>query len=113
MVKPEQRPSGSADVVVVTMPAQLDVTNAEAVRADLLTALDSEVTVVVADLAATEYCDSTGFRILATVHQDGFARGRQLRLVVTPAGVVARTLAVLELDGLLEVYPSVSEALAV
>jgi len=94
------------------MPGQIDLANAEEVRESLLTALATGAGVVVADLTATDYCDSTGFRTLAAVHRIGAADGRQLRLAVLSAGVVARTLTVLELEKLLHVYPTVSAALS-
>jgi anti-sigma B factor antagonist len=109
MAKPLPGESGSAPVVV-SMPAEIDLANAAAVRADLLAAFDSGARVVVADLTSTDYCDSTGFRTLAAAHRAGVAARRQLRLAVAPAGVVARTLSLLELDKLLAVYPGISEA---
>ena len=110
-MRPAQSGSDSGSVVV-SMPGQIDLVNAAEVRENLLTALGSGAGVVVADLTSTDYCDSTGFRTLTAVHRTGAAAGKQLRLALIPAGVVARTLTVLELDRLLHVYPSIDDALS-
>jgi anti-anti-sigma factor len=96
---------------VVTLPDEIDMTNAERVGADLQAALATGVTVVVADMTATTFCDSQGVRILVLAHQRAAASGAELRLVVPGAGVL-RIMAVLGLEGLLAIYPALAEALA-
>jgi anti-anti-sigma factor len=94
----------------VTLPAEIDVTNAERVGADLRAAFAPGVTVVVADMTATTFCDSLGIRALVRAHQRATASDAELRLVV-PSARVMRLLAVLGLDGLLAIHPSLQEAL--
>jgi anti-sigma B factor antagonist len=95
---------------IATLPAGMDVTNAERVGADLRAAFAPGVTVVVADMTATTFCDSLGIRALVRAHQRAAASDAELRLVV-PSARVMRLLAVLGLDGLLAIHPSLQEAL--
>jgi anti-sigma B factor antagonist len=96
---------------VVTLPDEIDMDNADRVGADLQAAFAPGVTTVVADMTATTFCDSRGIRALVLAHKQAAASGAELRLVVPSAGVL-RVLAVLGLDGLLAIYPSLPEALA-
>lgn len=59
-----QRDSGP---VVVPMPAEIDLANAGRVGAQLCTAASPGVTVIVADLTGTQFCDSAGIRTLQHV----------------------------------------------
>jgi anti-sigma B factor antagonist len=95
---------------VVTLPAEIDQANAYAVR-ELLAAQFGTDVVVVADMAATTYCDSSGVRALLQAWQDSSTGGCDLRLVL-PDPNVLRILMVLGLDQLLPIYPSLEEALA-
>jgi anti-sigma B factor antagonist len=95
---------------VVTLPAEIDMDNADRVGADLLAAFAPGVTAVVADMTATTFCDSRGVRALVLAHKHAGASGAELRLAGPAAGVL-RVLAVLGLDGLLAIYPSLSAAL--
>ena len=97
---------------MVTLPAEIDVTNADGVGADLQAAFAPGVTAVIADMTATTFCDSRGVRALVLAHQHAAASGAELRLVVASASVL-RVLALLGLDGWLAIYPSLQEAMAV
>jgi len=95
---------------VVTLPAEIDMDNADRVGADLQAAFAPGVTVVVADMTATTFCDSRGVRALVLAHKRAAASGAELRLAA-PSASVLRVLGVLGLDGLLAIYPSLVEAL--
>lgn len=69
------------------------------------------VTVVIADLGSTTFCDTSGARQLVLAHRRAVACHRVLRAVVPSAGVL-RVLAVLGVDRVLEIYPDFAEALA-
>ena len=97
-------------LAVVTLPAEIDMANADRVGADLRAAFASGVTTVVADLTATTLCDCRGIRALLLAHDHATASGAGLRLVVPSAGVL-RVLAVLGLDRWLAIYPSLEKAL--
>lgn len=97
--------------VVVALPAEIDVTNAGPVGQQLGAALAPGVRAVIADLSATTFCDSSGISMLVRAHQQATANGTQLRLVVRSTRVL-RALTLVQLDYLLPVYPSLSQALA-
>jgi anti-sigma B factor antagonist len=99
-----------ADAVVVTLPVEIDMTNADSVGSDLSAALGPGVKVVVADLTSTVFCDSGGLRNLVMSYHKAAASGAELRLAVRSNAV----LRVIELTGILKlmgVYPSVEAAL--
>jgi anti-anti-sigma factor len=66
---------------------------------------------VIADMTATTFCDSSGIGMLVRAHKQAAATGSQLRLAVSSAAVV-RALTLVQMDSLLPIYPSLSKALA-
>lgn len=97
--------------VVVTLPAEIDAANAERVGGQLQAAFTPGVTVVIADMTSTVFCDSAGMRHLILADDCAAAHGAQLRLAVPP-GHVLRVLTLMGLDRLLSIYPSLAAALA-
>jgi len=98
--------------VVVALPAEIDVTNSDAVYQELIAALAPGVRTVIADLTATSFCDSSGVHAIVRAHE--LAAGSQiaLRVAVSPEGSVRR---VLQLTGAVQVMPvhsTVAEALS-
>ena len=98
--------------VVVLLPEEIDLTNAEHVAADLRDAFAPGVKLVVADLTKTSFCDSAGIRGLTLVHQRAAASGGRLNLAVGLDGPVRRVLELMDLTGVLNVFPSVEVATA-
>ena len=96
---------------VVTMPAEIDVTNAAMVMEDLLAVLNQGAVLLVADLSKTTFCDSAGVRALVRTFRRAAASASGVRLVVsTPA--VQRVLSITGVDRLIDVFPSVATSLA-
>lgn len=91
------------------MPAEIDVDNADGVCAGLRAAVAPGVTIVVADMTATTFCDTRGIGALVLAHQHAAASGAELRLVVPSTGVL-RVLDVLGLDAVLAIYRSLPAA---
>lgn len=112
MAQVQPPPRGRVSPAVVTLPAEIDMANADRVGADLQAAFAPGVTAVVADMTATTFCDSRGIHALVMAHQRATASGAQLRLVV-PSAYVLRVLALTGLDRWLAIYPGLPEALAV
>lgn len=100
-----------AEPAVVTMPAEIDISNAGAAATQLRAAIGPRISVVVADLTKTAFCDSSGMRILLLAHDWAAADGVELRLAVPP-GPALVILKLIGLDRLLPVYPTLDEALA-
>lgn len=97
--------------VVVALPEEIDITNADSMRERLRSAVSPGVTVVIGDMTATAFCDMSGWRNLLSAHDGAETCGVQLRLVVHPGGV-RRVLKLVGFDCLLSVYPSLDSARA-
>jgi anti-sigma B factor antagonist len=96
---------------VVTLPDEIDITNADQVREDLLSVLNQGAVLLIADLSKTTFCDSAGVGALARTFRRADASQSEMRLVIT-APAVQRVLALTGIDRLLDLYPSVTAALA-
>jgi anti-sigma B factor antagonist len=105
------REQGSGPVIV-PMPAEIDLANAGRVGEQLCTAAHPGVTVIVADLTATQFCDSAGIRTLLYARDSVATRHAQLRLAVAGSGAVRRALQAIGLQHVLPMYPTVEAALA-
>ena len=101
----------AAEPVIVRLPAEIDMDNAEDAGEQLRSALTPGVTVVIADLASTVFCDSAGARQFVLAHQFADARDAQVRFVI-PDRNMLRVLTVTGLDRLLSIYPSLDAAVS-
>jgi anti-sigma B factor antagonist len=97
--------------VVVALPAEIDMANADRVGQQLGSAIAPGVRTVIADMMGTNFCDSSGISMLVRAHKQAAANGTELRLVVASAAVL-RPLTLTGLSDLLPIYPSLSQALA-
>jgi len=98
-------------VVVVTMPAEIDIANADRIGAELSAAIAGGAGIVVADMTVTTFCNSSGISMLVLAHRQAAANGAELRLAV-PTPAVLRALKLVRMDSLLPIYPSLDAALA-
>jgi len=98
-------------IAVVTLPAEVDVSNADQVRQDLAVVLAQDASLVIADMSKTTFCDSAGVTALVRVVRQANAGGAGLR-VAASAPAVTRVLAITGVDRLIEIYPSVAAAMA-
>jgi anti-sigma B factor antagonist len=98
-------------VAVVTLPTEIDVTNADTVRDELLSILNQGAALLVADLSKTSFCDSAGVSALVRTFKRAATGAGAMRLVVsTPA--VQRVLSITGVDRLVDTFPSVAASLA-
>jgi anti-anti-sigma factor len=105
---PVQKISG---VPVVITPEEIDIINADGLRAALLRAAAQGRTTYVVDMTRTRFCDSAGLQALIGAHRRARAEGGEVRFVVTgPA--VRRILAIMAIDRLIPVFDHLDEALA-
>jgi anti-sigma B factor antagonist len=109
MVEAQRATRAQTRLMVLTLPAEIDMCNAHRLGGELGRALAS-ATIVIADMTATTFCDSSGIRILVLANEQASATGIELRLVV-PSGHVLRTLELIGADRLLPIYPSLADAL--
>jgi anti-sigma B factor antagonist len=97
-------------VAVVALPAEIDITNADQVREDLLAVVNRGAATLIVDMSQTTFCDSAGVNAMARTYKRATASGTGLSMVVT-APAVQRVLAITEVDRLITSYPSVTAAL--
>jgi anti-sigma B factor antagonist len=97
--------------VIVMLPDEIDFTNATAATAALFAAADNPG-MVIADMSGTDFCDSSGMRMLLVARTRAKTSGATLRVVIRPGSPVARAAAILGLDQMLPVYASVPEAVS-
>ena len=99
------------DQAVVTLPEQMDVSNAGQIREELLWVINRGATALVVDMTATISCDHAGADAVARACRRAVVSGTGMRLVVT-AQVVRRVLSLSSLDRLVSIYPSLEAAMA-
>ena len=97
-------------VAVVTLPAEIDVTNADMVRDELLGVLNQGAALLIADLSKTTFCDSAGVSALVRTFRRATGASAMRLVVNTPA--VQRVLSITGVDRLLDIFPSVAASLA-
>ena len=94
---------------IVTVPAEVDVTNSGEVRQVLLAAASQHLPILIIDMSGTTFCDSTGVQAIVAAHQQAAANGTVLRLVATG---VLHIFTVVGVDQLIPIYPDLDAALA-
>jgi anti-anti-sigma factor len=95
---------------VVEMPTEIDASNSDDVRAQLLELLNSGTGPVVIDLTGTAFCDSSTLRALIRARTRAMAVGRPLHTAVTPAGAVYRVFKLTALSRLIPTHDDVDTA---
>jgi anti-anti-sigma factor len=94
----------------VSLPAEVDIANADRVRAQLLAALGRGCPVIVVDMSRTTFCDCAGVSVLLGAGNQALRGGAEMRIVARARPV----LRMFELTGLqlaLHVYGTTAEAL--
>ena len=99
-------------VLVVTAPAEIDITAAGQLRVILFDWCARGHTTVVVDMTDTQFCDRKGIRELALAHQRAQAEGGGLWLVIPAASAVLRVFTMTGLDRLVPCYASREDALS-
>jgi anti-anti-sigma factor len=99
-----------AQTAIVKLPREIDLANAADVFAQLISAIAIDTEVLVVDMTATDFCDSSGIREIMHVRGYAMHTGVEFRVVVPPGGVL-RVLQIQGLDWVLKPYPTLDEAL--
>lgn len=100
---------------VLAMPADIDITNADEIRQALRAAARLCPPVLIIDMTATTFCDSSGVQAIidtynqVEVHNLTADTHTELRLA---AAAVRRILTLIGVDQLMPVYPTLEAALA-
>ena len=113
MAAPQERTPSSPDLripqVVITLPGEIDMSNAGQVHYTLVHALVDGPAVLIADAVRTMFCDSATITMLLRAHDQAAATGTQLRIAASPA--LRRVLELTGADSRLHVYPTIAAAL--
>jgi anti-anti-sigma factor len=96
---------------MITLPAEIDSSNAEQVHEELLRALNGGPAVLVVDMTGTSFCASAGIHALTRARSRAAAAGIGLRAAVSTC-IVRRILELTRVDHLIDVYPGLEDALA-
>jgi anti-sigma B factor antagonist len=95
---------------IVTLPDEIDVTNAQSIGDELHAAFGPGVAIVIADMTQTAFLDSSGVRYLLLASEHAANANAELRLV-TESAAVLRVLQITGVDRLLKTYPTLQAAL--
>ena len=90
---------------------EIDLTNADSLRDALLSALNAGALGLVVDLTATTFLDSAGVTTLVRASRRAVASEATVRLAVTAPSVL-RVLNLVGIDRMVQVHPSVADAVA-
>lgn len=96
--------------LVVTPVGDIDLTNAEDLRAAILASLSNESSGVIIDLTRTRYLDSAGIRVLFSVAQRLHERRRRLAVVTPSEAPVRRLLAVVDMENHADLHETLASA---
>jgi anti-sigma B factor antagonist len=81
---------------LVTPLGELDVTNSDRFRDQLIGAVSDAGSAVIVDLSALEFCDSSGMGVLV----QGFKRAHERGIAFEVSGAYGRVATILDLTGL-------------
>jgi anti-sigma B factor antagonist len=97
--------------VVITLPAEIDITISPGLQDALLAVIGRQPAMVVADMTATTFCDSSGMHAIVTAYRQAVGSGTDLRLVIRhPA--TRRVLELSGVDTVISIYPDLPAALS-
>jgi anti-sigma B factor antagonist len=99
-----------AGTPVVTAPEEIDIANAEELRAALLNATTEGLGTLVVDMSRTQFCDSSGLHTLIAAHKRAQAEGHEVLLVI-PSLPVLRVFALTGMDRIIPNFTTLAEAL--
>jgi anti-sigma B factor antagonist len=98
------------DWAVITAPAEIDISNSPQLGVTLLSVARQGAAVLIVDMAATTFCDSSGMTAIALARKRAVAGSVDIRLVSTHPGP-RRVLELLGLDNFIGTYPELAAAL--
>jgi stage II sporulation protein AA (anti-sigma F factor antagonist) len=98
--------------IVARLVGEVDLSNVDEIRADLVEMVDHDTETLILDLTDTKYLDSTGVRLLFELAERLQGRRQQLRLVVADGALVRRVVVLTQLDQRVPLDPTVEAALS-
>lgn len=103
--------SRAGAVVVATLTGEVDMSNAESLRAAALRATPNDALALVLELSGIEYMDSAGIHMIYNLRQSLGSRGQTLWLVIPADSLIIDTLRLAGVDQHLPVAETLDQAL--
>jgi len=101
------------EILYAGLSGEIDIASAERLQDAILAETRSaEETGLVVDLSEVTFLDSSGVRLLFTVHRAMIERGRPMALVVPEGTPVASVLSIVEMSSVVWTAPTVDGATA-
>jgi anti-sigma B factor antagonist/stage II sporulation protein AA (anti-sigma F factor antagonist) len=97
---------------VVRVRGEIDLSNADDVRSEILNAVPRAARGAILDLTETTYLDSTGVRLLFDLADRLQSRRQRLVLVVQESALVRRVLVLTKLDDAVPIHDEIETAIA-
>jgi anti-sigma B factor antagonist len=96
---------------VVTLPPEIDVSNSQQISEQLASVVDQDAVMLIVDMTASTFCDTSGARELIAARKHAHAGGAEIRLVVQ-AHAVLRVFEIIGLGDLFAIFPDLAAALS-
>ncbi len=97
---------------VMSISGEIDLSNSDALRGEILPAVASDGSGMVLDLTEATYLDSSGIRLLFDLAEGLHSRGQRLVLVVSEAALVRRVVVLTKLEDAVALVDTVDDGLA-
>jgi anti-sigma B factor antagonist len=101
------------DVVVVTVTGEVDLSNVNEIREQVLSVVPNSSRGVILDLSQTTYLDSQGIKMLLDLAYRLGVRRQKIHLVVSNNGVLKSLLTLVAVPKVIPMTGTVAEALRV
>jgi anti-anti-sigma factor len=95
---------------VISAPAQIDASNANDVLSCMLTVFCEGALLLIVDMTTVTFCDCAGVGALVRAFTQAQARGVEMRMA-SHGPPVTRVFGLTGTDRLIDIYPTVAEAL--
>ena len=102
----------NGDAVVARLSGEVDMTNADYVREELLRSTPNEALVLIVDLEETRYLDSAAIELLFDLARRLGRRRQGLRLVLPAGSPLQRVLTLTEVGSVAPLHDTLDSALA-
>jgi anti-anti-sigma factor len=99
-------------VLIAGLTGEIDMSNAIDVYESVIERITSDVLGVAIDLTGVRYFDSAGIQMLFRLRSHVEPAGQDLRLILAPGSMVARTLEIVDVPRTIRVVDSTTGAVA-
>jgi anti-anti-sigma factor len=100
------------DSIVAHLQGEVDASNAHLLEREIRAAVPNTSAGLILDLSEVEYMDSSGVRMLFTIHNQLRERGKRMRAVVPDTAAIKGVLEILGVRTLIPLDAEVSAAVA-